>query len=111
MRKLVTWLLVTLGPITLGIAALVRKLRRKRQRGRAEAPSAKTTAVATAPDVAVAQDDPAEELRRKLADSREDAAAKPSGEGAPEPSIDERRTDVHEQARAAIDEMQRSSED
>jgi hypothetical protein len=55
---------------------------------------------------------PAEELRRKLAASRE-------AETAPEPVVDdvspapasaeERRLEVHEQARAAIDEMRGDS--
>jgi hypothetical protein len=52
--------------------------------------------------------DPAEELRLKLAASRE--AEMPAPEPAPEPEAkpadaESRRREVHEQARAAIDEM------
>ena len=49
---------------------------------------------------------PADELRAKLAESR--AAAEPEPEAAPEPAPDrvgERRQDVHDRARAAIDEL------
>jgi len=54
-----------------------------------------------------AADDPAEELKRKLAESR---AAEPAVEPDPEaelpaPPLDERRRAVHDRARAAIDEM------
>ncbi|HXG75855.1 MAG TPA: hypothetical protein VNJ53_04740, partial [Gaiellaceae bacterium] len=61
MRKLLTWLVVSLG-----IAALVRRLRRR---------SAGAPAVGTAeapPPAAQEDDDPADELRRKLAESREE---------------------------------------
>ena len=91
MRKLLTWIIVTAG-----IAALARKLR---QRGAVDEPR-------TAPEI----DDPADELRRKLADTREDVSSEAEGATAPEATIDERRDDVHEHARAAIDEMQRSTE-
>lgn len=91
MRKLLTWIVVTVG-----IAALVRKLRR---RGDVEKPQAETPAP-----------DPAEELRRKLADTREEEAAAAGGVAVPEATVDERRTEVHDQGRAAIDEMQRSTE-
>jgi hypothetical protein len=87
MRKLITWLLVTLG-----IAALVRKLRRHEE------------AVEPAP-VTVPPGDPADELRRKLAETRSDEpeAAAPT---AAEPSVEDRRADAHEQGRAALEEMQ-----
>ncbi len=48
------------------------------------------------------RDDPAEELRRKLAESRTPETAP---EPEPEPPLDERRRTVHERGRAAIDEM------
>jgi hypothetical protein len=86
-RKLVTWALVTLG-----IAALVRRLRRRRGAAEAEAPAA----------------DPAAELRRKLDETR---ATEP--EPAAEPvtaSVDERRAEVHDQGRAALDEMREPAE-
>ena len=93
MRRLLTWLLVTLG-----IAALVRKLRR-----RAHASSAPV-----APEMPAASDH-ADELRRKLAESRGD---EPGPEGAvPEESVDERRADVHAEGRATLDEMRSSSDD
>jgi hypothetical protein len=100
MRKLLTWIVVTVG-----IAALVRKLRSRRHEGAstAEAPPA--------------GGDPADELRQKLATSREAAAPNagasepPTPEPTSEPSIDERRTEVHDEGRAAIDEMRKSAED
>ncbi|MDX6503215.1 MAG: hypothetical protein QOE29_340 [Gaiellaceae bacterium] len=57
-------------------------------------------------------EDPAAELRRKLAASRETEApvSEPEVATAPEPDSESRRRDVHEQARAAIDEMQRGDE-
>lgn len=51
--------------------------------------------------------DPAEELRRKLDDARSNEA---EPETAPTPDLDARRRDVHERARAAVDEMQSSSD-
>jgi hypothetical protein len=88
-RKLITWALVTLG-----LAALVHKLRRRR---------AATVGIA---DSAVA--DPADELRQKLAETREPAAQPPMESSSPD-SVEARRTDVHDQGRTAIDEM-RSTE-
>lgn len=97
MRKLVTWIVVTVG-----IAALVRKLRQRKAAG--------------AEQVEAGDEDPADELRRKLADTREQPAAEARASQAsvpvtPEATIDERRTEVHDQGRAAIDEMQQSTED
>ena len=109
MRRLVTWLLVTLG-----IAALVRKLRKREDLE----PSAVTTpSPASAPATAEpmeapssveeapveSEGDPAAELRDRLARSRADI---PSDEESPE----ERRAAVYEQGRAALDEMQPSRE-
>ena len=90
MRKLLKWILVTIG-----IAAFVRWLRRRRAEPEATA--------ADEPS-----DEPAEELRRRLAESR--GADEP--EEAPEPgaTVEERRADVHEQGRAAVDEMNSSDE-
>jgi hypothetical protein len=87
MRRRLTWLLVTLG-----IAALVRRLRRRSE------PEAEAHEV----------DDPADELRRKLADSRseEDDVAPP--EPPPAVTVEERRADVHQEGRAALDEMRDS---
>ncbi len=90
MRRLLKWVVVTIG-----IAALVRWLRR---RGQAEeAPSS--------PEAG----DPADELRRKLAATRtEEDVAPPAAEA----TVEERRSEVHEEGRSAIDEMRGvSSED
>ena len=51
--------------------------------------------------------DPADELRQKLAESRVDEA---DDEPAPEESVEDRRAEVHEQGRAALDEMKPSDE-
>jgi hypothetical protein len=53
-----------------------------------------------------AEDDPAEELRRKLAESREADASSET----PEATVEERRADVYEQGRATLDEMKPSDE-
>ena len=59
------------------------------------------------PQPAPAQPDPAEELKQKLAESRaEEPAAEPEQE--PEQqgaAVDDRRREVHERARASIDQM------
>jgi hypothetical protein len=91
MRKLITWAVVTLG-----VAALVRKLRRRS--GAAETPAA--------PE----EEDPAAELRRKLAETRDDEMPFPGAAPELEPTVDERRAEVHAHARAAVDEMQKSNE-
>jgi hypothetical protein len=97
MRRLLTWLLVTLG-----IAALARRLRRRREAPAAVAPAEP------------ASGDPAEELRRKLAESRQaeraDATEAPAGPGPEQAAesrgtVEERRAEVHEQGRAALDAM------
>jgi hypothetical protein len=115
MRRLVTWLLVTLG-----IAALVRKLRRREELEPTPEPATPEPTLATPPPSAApttpsdtvsqgsstpdAEGDPAAELRERLARSRADM---PSSE---EESVEERRASVHEQGRAALDEMQPSGE-
>jgi hypothetical protein len=83
--------LVQLALIALGIRALWQW----RARRRAEA-----SAVTAAPEVT----DPADELRRKLAASRDD---EPVGGAAAthEATVEERRTGVHEQARETLDDM------
>jgi hypothetical protein len=89
MRKLLGWLLVTLG-----IAALVRRLRR---RAESSHPSAST----------ISAGDPADELRRKLAESRSEAAAP---EHAPQTTVAERRAEVHDEARATLEAMRARTE-
>lgn len=90
MRRRLTWLLVSLG-----IAALVRRLRRRREDER-ELPTPASTA----------EDDPADELRRKLAESRS-AADEETAEASEPPAetVEARRADVHEQGRTALDDM------
>jgi hypothetical protein len=91
MRKLLKWVIVTVG-----IAALVRWWKRRESEPAVTAPPAPAN-------------EPAEDLRRKLDESRE--ASEP--EDAPEPvaeTVDERRADVHDQGRAALDEMKPSDE-
>jgi len=90
-----------------GIAALGRMLSRRRHHPAGSAPATEpTTEPVTTPGVSVDQvdsaDDPAEELRRKLAAAKQ-ADAEPA-----EPvveSLDERRARVHAKARKAMDAM------
>ena len=65
---------------------------------------------AAAPVVEV---DPAEELRRKLDEVKASEGAEDGAEAddTPVADLDARRRDVHERARAAVDEMQGSSSD
>lgn len=87
MRRLLTWIVVTIG-----IAALVRRLRRRNQQDEAAVVAEE------------AEDDPADELRRKLAVSRSDEAVDEEPP-APEASVGERRAGVHEEGRSALEEM------
>jgi hypothetical protein len=90
-RKLVKLALIALG---------IRALWRWRQRRQAQD-------AALAPPPAAA--DPADELRRKLAESREE---EPLAEASsvPEATVEDRRSQVHEQGRATLDEMTSSDE-
>ena len=94
MRRLVQIALVALGIRWI----LKRRKRRREERERSELG-------ATPP---VASSDPADELRQKLAASRVEEPDEP--EPAPEASVADRRTEVHEQGRAALDEMSSSPE-
>jgi hypothetical protein len=91
MRRLLTWIVVSLG-----IAAIVRRLRRRRQGEEILTPRG--------------EDDPADQLRQKLAESR----SEPEAEGLTEPpvspgaSVEERRASVHDEGRAALDDMRGS---
>ena len=85
-RKLVKLALIALG---------IRALWQWRARRRAEASSVPAAPTST---------DPADELRRKLAASRDDEAVGDAAV-ASETTVEERRTDVHEQARATLDDM------
>lgn len=97
MRKLLMWIVVTIG-----IAALVRKLR---GRGTSEISEFESP---VEPPAVPATDDPADDLRRKLSETRTAAPAVEKVE--PEATVDELRAEVHGEGRAAIDEMQRSTE-
>ena len=88
-RRFLKWIVVTVG-----VTALVRWFRRR---------DAEPEVLAPAPG------DPAEELRQKLAESREPEAST-EAPAAPETTVDERRADVHEQGRTTIDEMKPSDE-
>jgi len=91
--------LIKIALVALGIRAFLHW--RKSRKQQASAPS-------TAPPPT---QDPADELRRKLAESREDDDDTEAEPAAPaEASVAERREDVHEQGRAALDEMKSSSE-
>jgi uncharacterized iron-regulated membrane protein len=85
--------LIKIALVVLGIRALLRWWKRRQ----AEAHTASTSPPA----------DPANELRQKLADSREEA---PEPSATPDASVEDRRTEVHEQGRAALDEMKSSDE-
>jgi hypothetical protein len=89
MRRLLTWIVVTLG-----IAAIIRRLRR---RGRQDE-------ITVSPDE---EEDPAGELRRKLAETRSEEAAVEEPPTSPEATgtVEERRADVHEHGRSTLDEM------
>ena len=91
MRKL-----IKLALVALGIRALLR-WRKRRREAQAPAPAAE------------AADDPADELRRKLAESREDADMD-AVEEPPAASVADRRAEVHEQGRATLDEMKSTDE-
>ncbi len=89
MRRLLTWAVVTLG-----IATLVRRLKRRR---RASSPAPSPTAAAPTAD-------PADELRRKLAATRSQEPSA-SVEELPDGTVAERRAEVHDDGRAALEEM------
>jgi len=91
-RKLLKWIVVTIG-----ITALVRWFKRRGAETEVAAPTEPSG------------DDPADELRRKLAESREADEPATSPEP-PEATVEERRADVHEQGRTALDEMKPSDE-
>lgn len=87
--------LVKLAVVVLGIRALMRWRKGREQAELASSAPASVTA------------DPADELRRKLAESRGDGGtAAPT----PEASVADRRAEVHESGRAALDEMKTSDE-
>jgi hypothetical protein len=81
------------------IAALARVLARRRRR---ETQAAEQQAVAQ---------DPAEELRRKLSETREAAVpTEPAGPSEPTETLEDRRSRVHAKAQEAIEAMQDAPE-
>jgi len=90
--------LIKLAIVAFGIRAFLRW-----RKGRHE------TAQSTTPPPEPASD-PADELRRKLAESRDDDTAV-EADAAPAVAVADRRSDVHDQGRATLDEMTASSED
>ena len=81
------------------IAALARVLARRQRRE------------AYAPEPEVAAQDPADELRRKLSETREAAGTVgPAGSTEPTETLDERRSRVHSKAQEAIEAMQDAPE-
>jgi hypothetical protein len=84
MRRLLTWFGVAAGALL-----VFRGLFRRRKR-------------TADPEVAP---DPADELKRKLAESRTDEETPGPEPETLQPSLDERRRAVHDKARAAIDDM------
>ena len=99
MRRLTAWI----GGVAGGIAAY----RLLRRRGRPPAAAATEPAPTAAPP---APDDRAEELRAKLAENRVEPDPEPEPEPGPE-SPEDRRRQVHEEGRAALDEMKSDSVD
>ncbi len=90
--------LVKIALVTLGIRWFLRWRKRRQERPR--------EAGLTAP--APTATDPADELRQKLAASRAEETDEP--EPAPAANVAGRRAEVHEQGRAALDEMTSSDE-
>jgi hypothetical protein len=91
--------LIKLALVALGIRAFLRW--RKRRREAAAPPTAVEPAA-----------DPADELRRKLAETREDDAASYEADVTEPPPADvaDRRAEVHEQGRATLDAMKSPDE-
>jgi hypothetical protein len=92
--------LVKIALVALGIRWFLR-WRKRRHQGHAAAD------LRTAPPEI--SSDPADELRQKLAASRSDEEPDDADPEA-EASVADRRADVHEQGRAALDEMKSSDE-
>jgi hypothetical protein len=89
--------LIKIALVALGIRAFLR-WRKSRKESQATGATAEPAA------------DPAHELRQKLAESREDETAI-EVEEPPSQTVAERRAGVHEEGRAALDEMSPTNED
>ena len=90
----------------IGLAALGRWLARRRHPDTSPAEPVEATAPAESQAA-----DPAEELRRKLADARVAEQDDAPAAEVPAETLDERRARVHAKAREAIDSMSDSSAD
>jgi hypothetical protein len=93
MRRLTAWV----GGAVSGVVAY-RIVKRRRHPAAATAPAAEPA------------DDRADELRAKLAESRASEEPSPAEPDESAESLEERRRRVHEEGRAAIDEMQGGGE-
>ncbi len=89
--------LITIALVALGISAFLHWRKRRRAEAALEA------GTQSAPT------DPADELRQRLAESRAEDAFETEA-AAEEASVADRRAEVHEQGRAALDEMKTSDE-
>jgi hypothetical protein len=90
--------LIKLAIVAFGIRAFLRWRKSRNEAAQTTSPPAEPAS------------DPADELRRKLAESREDDAPL-DVDAPPAVAVADRRADVHEQGRATVDEMTSSSED
>jgi len=90
--------LIKLAIVTFGIRAFMRWRKSRNEAARATTPPPRPAS------------DPADELRRKLAESREDDTPL-EADAPPVVAVADRRADVHEQGRATLGEMTSSSED
>ena len=90
MRRLTAWI----GGVAGGVV-VYRFWRRRPQ----------TTSEPTAESTPEEKDARADELRAKLAESRESDEPSPVDPGEPQEAVEERRQRVHDEGRAALDEM------
>ena len=95
MRRLTAWI----GGVAGGVAAY--RFFRRRPQVAPEPPAEPTPS----PPEPAEPDERAEELRAKLAESRAEDEPPPVEPEAPPAAVDERRQRVHEEGRAALDEM------
>ena len=94
MRRLTAWIA--------GVAGGVVAYRFWRRRPQAAAEPTPETATAPEP---TEPDDRAEELREKLAETRVEDEPSPAEPDEPAEAVEERRRRVHDEGRAALDEM------
>jgi len=94
MRRLTAWI----GGVASGVVAY-RFWRRHHQAAPEPAPEPSAAPESTEPDGR------AEELREKLAESRAEEEPSPAAPVEPPEAVEERRERVHEEGRAALDEM------